>query len=124
MSMQGSKRRFLVLALMTTLSAAVTVQAGGKPTATVTCTDDGIAVAEVAAGQQFTISGTGFKRGAQLALCVELEGCTYPKADSDGTFSQGRTLYKVGTQRITVSEVANRWTSYRQRASSSITVTD
>jgi len=125
MSNRFPTRRCGVFVVGLTLILAVGVaQAGGKQRATLQCTRDGVSVDEIAAGTQITIGGSGYKRNAQLAVCVDGEGCTYPTADRDGNFSQGRTLYQTGLRTITVSEVASRWSAYRERATGTITVTE
>jgi hypothetical protein len=114
----------LILCLLVGLAAVGSLHAKGKQQATIACTRDGVAVSSIPSGTQITISGSGYKRNAQLALCIDAEGCTYPTADRDGEFSQGRTLYEVGVRSITVSEVGSRWSSYREKARSEISVTN
>ena len=76
----------------------------------------------MSSGSQVSFSGSGYKAGAKLALCIGSEGCTYPQADRDGTFWQTRTLYTVGTQNVQVSEIAPNFSSYRLKATTTINI--
>lgn len=112
----------VALALVLTLPGLALAAPKAGPT--VTCSRFGESVTSVPTGTQITVSGTGYRRDVQLAVCIDSEGCSYPRTDQAGEFVEGRTLYTVGTSAVKVYEVAPNWSAYRPKAQTSITVTE
>jgi len=120
---KSGRGALLMIALGSSFLASLAL-AAGKTAPTVAVSRYSSAVASVPSGTQVTITGQGYKKDAQLALCIDGgNGCTYPRADQDGTFSEGRSLFTEGTRLIQVYEVSPSWGSQRLKAQTTCLVT-
>ena len=92
MSIRGGMSICLALGLVFVFGAYSDTDARGKRLPTVECTQDGREITAVAAGTQVTITGNGYRSNVYLTICVEDEGCTGSRTNSETTKNGGHPL--------------------------------
>lgn len=68
----------------------------------------GVPVAQVAAGADFEIRGSGFRSTLPVWVCISTDVCVLSEIDSWGSFTQHRTLQAPGGYVMTIKQARNR----------------
>jgi len=114
----------LASGVILSLATAAAFAAKGQTRATVVVSSGEGVISDVRAGDYVTISGSGYKRNAQLSVCRDGDGCTYPTADEDGRFSEEKRFYSLGTKPVKVYDVTPSWSNTQLKATTNLTVTE
>lgn len=96
------------LTLVSTFAAVAAPAGKNGSQATVAITTNGEAVNQVASGQQFAVSGTGYRPGLPVLVCFSDRYCRHTDVDDDGEFYDVRTIYEAGTYLVTVKQARNQ----------------
>ena len=119
------RKRVTERAVLLVVLASMLVPAGalaGSTQATVQVSQNGEVQSSFPVATQVAVSGTGYKRGGLLSVCIG-GSCDFATADRDGAFYEARTLYELGTISVRVYERNANLSNARLRATTTITVT-